>query len=100
MVSMPKKLCVVSALLAGLTVATFAGPAEVSVLFTNIVATSGTTNVFVVGNIPQLGDWDPTRSVKLVSSSGTWRASIGITEGTGFEYKFIRRATSPHPVMS
>jgi predicted alpha/beta superfamily hydrolase len=33
--------------------------------------------------------------VKLVTNSGVWSAMIGIPEGTSFEYKFIRRATSP-----
>ena len=72
-----------------------AGPAEVPVLFTNVVFTSGSTNVFVAGSIPQLGNWDPRFSVKLANSSGVWRATIGIPEGADFKYKFIRRATSP-----
>lgn len=77
--------------------ATFAGPAEMPVLFTNLAATAGGSNVFVVGSIPQLGNWDPTKSVKLTTNgavwgAGVWGASIGIPEGTGFEYKFIRRS--------
>jgi predicted alpha/beta superfamily hydrolase len=77
--------------------AAFAGPAEAPLLFTNSVTTSGNTNVFVVGSIPQLGNWDPTRAVKLstngnVWGANVWGANIGIREGTSYEYKFIRRA--------
>lgn len=77
-----------------------AGPAEVLVLFTNVVTTSGNTNVFVAGSIPQLGNWDAARAVKLstngnVWGAGTWGVNIGIPEGTSYEYKFIRRTTSP-----
>ena len=77
------------------------GPAEVPVLFTNSITTSGNTNVFVAGSIPQLGNWDSTRAVKIeINSSGVWRAVIGIPEGTSFEYKFVRRATSPDTVYA
>ena len=92
---MPKHIPLVIALFAMSAVNGFTGPVEVQVLFTNSVATSGSTNVFVAGSIPQLGNWDASRSIKLVNSSGVWRATIGIPEGTSFEYKFIRRATSP-----
>lgn len=54
------------------------------------------TSVFVVGNIPQLGNWVTTQSIKLVPSNCvgnvcTWLVNIGIPEGTAYEYKFIQR---------
>jgi predicted alpha/beta superfamily hydrolase len=70
-----------------------AGPMDVPVLFTNSTATSGSSNVFVAGGIPQLGNWDVTRSVKLVSSNGVWRGTIGIPAATSFEYRFVSRDT-------
>jgi predicted alpha/beta superfamily hydrolase len=100
MAGTPKTCLLASLIFSALAVNAPAGPAEVSVLFTNIVATGGSTNVFVVGSIPQLGNWDPTRAVKLSTNgnafgAGVWGARIGIPEGTSYEYKFIRRATSP-----
>jgi predicted alpha/beta superfamily hydrolase len=81
-------------------IAALAGPAEVPVLFTNTAPTNVGTSIFVVGSVPQLGNWDPTRATKLVASNCvgsvcTWHAAIGIPEGTSFEYKFIERATMP-----
>lgn len=68
----------------------------VSVLFSNRTDTLPGQSVFVVGSIPQLGNWDPTRAIKLVPSncSGAvcdWMASVGIPPATAYEYKFIKR---------
>jgi predicted alpha/beta superfamily hydrolase len=92
---MPKERGILLLLFSLLATGAMAGPADVAVLFTNSIPTSGNTNVFVVGSLPPLGNWDVRRAVKLVGSSGVWSAAIGIPEGTDFEYKFIRRATSP-----
>jgi len=74
----------------------FAGPADVAVLFTNAPVTSFGTSVFVVGSIPQLGNWDVTRSTKLVPTGCVgqtcqWFVNIGIPRGTAYQYKFIQR---------
>ena len=95
MVTTPIRVGLAGILIAAGLPQALAGPADVPVLFTNSIATSGSTNVFVAGNIPQLGNWDAAKSIKLVSSSGVWRAVIGIREGTSFEYKYVSRATSP-----
>lgn len=51
--------------------------------------------VCVVGNHPDLGNWDVTKSIKLRWTPGNnWTGSIGIQAGTALQYKFIRRATS------
>jgi predicted alpha/beta superfamily hydrolase len=73
-----------------------AGPADVPVLFTNAPVTMVNTSVFVAGNIPQLGNWDPSRSIKMVVSNCVgqtcnWFVNIGIPEGTSYEYKFVQR---------
>jgi enterochelin esterase-like enzyme len=74
-----------------------AGPADVPVLFTNAPVTSFGTSVFVVGSIPQLGNWDVTRSTKLVPTGCVgqtcqWYVNIGIPAGTSYQYAFIQRA--------
>jgi predicted alpha/beta superfamily hydrolase len=73
-----------------------AGPADVPVLFTNSAVTGVGTSMFIVGSIPQLGNWQTVRSIKLVASncvgpSCLWFANFGIPEGTSYQYKFIQR---------
>ncbi|KZW01365.1 glycoside hydrolase family 13 protein [Exidia glandulosa HHB12029] len=47
-------------------------------------------NVFVVGSIPALGTWDPSKSVALSSATyPIWATSVNIADGTDFEYKYI-----------
>ena len=94
---MPKHLPLVIALFAMSAVNGFTGPAEVPVLFTNSPVTSFGTSVFVVGSIPQIGNWNVTRSTKLVPSNCvgqvcTWLGTIGIPEGTSYQYEFIQRS--------
>lgn len=77
-------------------VGTLAEAMTVPVLFSNRTDTVPGQSVFVVGNIPHLGNWDPTRAIKLVprNCSGSecdWMAWIGIPPGTSFEYKFTKR---------
>ena len=51
---------------------------------------------FVVGSHPDVGAWDPARSVKLVWSEGNvWWGDVGVQAGTALEYKFVKRATAP-----
>src|SRR5436309_457606 len=86
----------VAGLLLTLAVQTRAGPADVAVLFTNTTSTSFGQSIFVLGSIPQLGNWEPTRAIKMVpascvSSTCDWSVTIGIPEGTSYEYKFVKR---------
>ncbi|HMP72419.1 MAG TPA: alpha/beta hydrolase-fold protein [Kiritimatiellia bacterium] len=54
------------------------------------------TNVHVVGNHPDLGDWSPERSVKLRWTSGNvWTGQVAVEKGTALEYKFISRSGAP-----
>jgi enterochelin esterase-like enzyme len=74
----------------------FTGPADVPILFTNSAVTGVGTSMFIVGSIPQLGNWQTVRSIKLVASncvgpSCLWFANIGLPEGTSYQYKFIQR---------
>ena len=72
------------------------GPTDVAVLFTNALITAIGTSVFVVGSVPQLGNWDPTRAMKAVASNCAgqtcqWSVTVGIPEGASYEYKFVKR---------
>ncbi|RCH69989.1 alpha-amylase [Streptomyces sp. SDr-06] len=47
-------------------------------------------NVYVVGSIPALGNWDPNSAVALSSASyPVWSATVGTPANTRFEYKYI-----------
>ena len=53
-------------------------------------------SVFVVGNHPDLGAWDPSQAVKLRFTEGNvWTGQIAVQSGTKLQYKFIRRSTFP-----
>src|SRR5256885_16047602 len=79
-------------------VSVFATPWDVPVTF-NISASSGvSTTMYVGGSIPQLGNWDVTRAIRMVATNcagptcTNWSITIGIPNGTSYEYKFLTRA--------
>ncbi|GGN71050.1 hypothetical protein GCM10010112_38010 [Actinoplanes lobatus] len=47
-------------------------------------------NVFVAGNLPELGAWDPARAVPL-SADGypVWTGNVGLPPNTAVEFKYI-----------
>ncbi|KAI0330674.1 glycoside hydrolase [Cubamyces sp. BRFM 1775] len=66
----------------------------VTVNFAETATTTFGENIFVVGSIDELGNWDPDSAVALSSASyPTWTVSINIPADTSFEYKFIRKET-------
>jgi predicted alpha/beta superfamily hydrolase len=93
---MPRAAWVVCAALLAAATHAFAGPADVPVTFRITTNTISTNSVFVVGNIPQLYNWDATHAVKLVptncvGSNCSWSVQIGIPPGVAYQYKFIKR---------
>ncbi len=63
---------------------------------TTSFAVSATTspgqNVFVVGDHPSLGAWNPAQAVALSSAAyPTWRGSVSLPAGTSFQYKYLRK---------
>lgn len=50
-------------------------------------------NVYVVGNKPELGNWDPSRAIKLLAYNyPSWTRTIeGIPQGSNLEFKFIKK---------
>ncbi|WP_258534981.1 carbohydrate-binding module family 20 domain-containing protein [Streptomyces sp. PT12] len=50
-------------------------------------------HIYATGNLPQLGDWNPERAVRLDAAAyPVWRAAVSLPAGTTFQYKYIRRA--------
>lgn len=55
--------------------------------------TTSAEDVFIVGNIDELGAWDTDRSLKMnYIGGGRWEVSLKFNES--FEYKFIRKSVS------
>lgn len=68
----------------------------VAVTFDEIATTTFGENVYIVGSISQLGDWNTAEAVALsasqyTSSNNLWFVTITLPAGTSFEYKFIRK---------
>ena len=94
---LPRAQWVVSTALLVAATRAFPVGTNVPVTFQITTNTTPSNSVFVVGNIPQLSNWDPTRAVKLVptnciGSNCTWSVQIGIPPGVTYQYKFIERA--------
>ncbi|MFJ4473831.1 carbohydrate-binding module family 20 domain-containing protein [Streptomyces xanthochromogenes] len=52
-------------------------------------------NVYVVGSLPALGNWDPNAAVALSSASyPVWSATVNTPANTRFEYKYIVKDAS------
>ncbi|GFF35707.1 glucoamylase [Aspergillus udagawae] len=71
-------------------------PTSVAVTFDEIATTTYGENVYIVGSISQLGNWDTSSAVplsasKYTSSNHLWYATINLPAGTTFQYKYIRK---------
>lgn len=68
---------------------------QVSVSFHEVRKTAWGESISVVGSIPQLGSWDPTRAIFLSASSQysdnnpLWTTTVNMPPGTSFQYKYI-----------
>ncbi|RHZ43995.1 putative glucan 1,4-alpha-glucosidase [Aspergillus thermomutatus] len=73
-------------------------PTSVAVTFDEIATTTYGENVYIVGSISQLGNWDTNSAVALsasqyTSSNNLWYVTINLPAGTTFQYKYIRKET-------
>ncbi|KAF9526236.1 glycoside hydrolase [Crepidotus variabilis] len=65
-----------------------------AVTFKETAETVTGQNIFLVGSIPQLGNWAPAASIPLSSSTyPIWTTTLSLDPGTTFEYKFIRKGS-------
>ncbi|KAI0062563.1 glycoside hydrolase [Artomyces pyxidatus] len=63
----------------------------VSVSFSETATTVYGENIFVTGDLPQLGSWNPSSAIALSSASyPTWQVTISLPSDTAFQYKYIR----------
>ncbi|CAE6477837.1 unnamed protein product [Rhizoctonia solani] len=52
---------------------------------------SNSANAYVVGQLGELGVWDPAKAVQLQGSSPNWSVTVELPISSTFEFKFIRK---------
>jgi glucoamylase len=52
---------------------------------------SDSANAYVVGQLTELGVWDPAKAVQLQGTSPNWSVTIELSISSTFEFKFIRK---------
>ncbi|KAF3920397.1 Glucoamylase [Dactylellina cionopaga] len=72
-------------------------PSSISLTFNELVTTVAGQDIYIVGSIPQLGNWAPESAIPLsasryTSSNPLWFATVNIPSGTSFTYKYIRKS--------
>jgi alpha-amylase len=64
----------------------------VDVLFQVNATTVWGQNIYVVGNLPTLSNWDSAQGIKLDPTSyPVWKSTITLPASTPIEYKYIKR---------
>lgn len=68
----------------------------VPVTFNEIATTSPGQEVYIVGSIPALGNWNVDKAIalsadKYTSDKHLWFVEIDLPAGMGFEYKYLRK---------
>ena len=67
-----------------------AASGQVDVTFDENETTTLGQNVYLVGSIPALGDWDTDTAIQLSSQNyPDWSVSVDLPANTAFQYKFI-----------
>ncbi|KAG8964340.1 hypothetical protein FRC03_001902 [Tulasnella sp. 419] len=66
----------------------------VQVTFTETAHTQNGQKVFIVGSIPQLGNWDPAKALALTRTNKNtkWEIGVSLPSNTRIEYKFIKKS--------
>ncbi|MDH2424922.1 carbohydrate-binding module family 20 domain-containing protein [Sphaerisporangium sp. TRM90804] len=67
-------------------------PASVATSFNVNATTAWGQNVFVTGNVAELGNWSPAAAVPLSSAAyPVWRATVNLPASTAVQYKYIKK---------
>ncbi|GLU46125.1 carbohydrate-binding module family 20 domain-containing protein [Nocardiopsis ansamitocini] len=68
------------------------GCSAVTARFHPTVTTWHGQEVYVVGSVAQLGNWDPGKAVKLSSADyPLWKGTVSLPGGTSFTYKYVKK---------
>ncbi|TQM68697.1 alpha-amylase [Actinomadura hallensis] len=67
-------------------------PATVADTFNVRATTTWGTSVHLVGNVPELGSWDPAKAVRLAPANyPVWSGTVTLPTGTRVEYKYLKK---------
>ncbi|KAH8832498.1 carbohydrate-binding-like protein [Flagelloscypha sp. PMI_526] len=67
-------------------------PTKITMGFVEYATTNPGENIFLTGDIPELGSWDSTLSIPLTDADyPLWLVEVELPEGTSFNYKFLRK---------
>ncbi|MFD4263605.1 carbohydrate-binding module family 20 domain-containing protein [Streptomyces sp. NPDC058534] len=67
-------------------------PVISGVSFAVNATTSWGQSIYVTGNRPELGNWNPGNALKLDPAAyPVWKGDVELPEGTSFEYKYVRK---------
>ncbi|PMR58584.1 alpha-amylase [Verrucosispora sp. ts21] len=70
-------------------------PGEATVSFQATASTTYGQHVYVVGDLPALGGWDPAKGVRLSPTAyPVWTGQLSLPAGTAFSYKYVKRTDS------
>ncbi|EHN78434.1 secreted alpha-amylase [Streptomyces coelicoflavus ZG0656] len=70
-------------------------PVSSGVSFAVDATTSWGQNIYVTGNRPELGNWNPAGALELDPAAyPVWKRDVELPEGTSFEYKYLRKDAS------
>ncbi len=77
-----------------LTTAVYAASPDRDIVSFSIVSNVGpANNIHVVGNHPDLGNWNPVNALKLRWTGGNvWTGRVAVQKGTALEFKYIARS--------
>ncbi|MBG0817691.1 carbohydrate-binding module family 20 domain-containing protein [Planomonospora sp. ID82291] len=65
---------------------------EIATSFNANVTTSWGQNVFVVGDVAELGSWNPANAVALSAASyPVWKATVNLPAGKTISYKYVKK---------
>ncbi|GIP15895.1 putative cyclomaltodextrin glucanotransferase [Paenibacillus montaniterrae] len=66
---------------------------QVQVIFKVNASTVYGQNIHIVGNIPELGSWDPAKSTEAMLNPDypIWFLPVSVPKGTTIEFKFIKK---------
>ena len=63
-----------------------------TVAFAVNATTSVGQNVYVVGDLPQLGAWNPDAAILLSGATApVWRANVSLPASTAVQFKYIKK---------
>ncbi|KAL5532385.1 hypothetical protein ACEPAF_5955 [Sanghuangporus sanghuang] len=69
-------------------------PTTVAVTFQEMATTVFGENIFLVGSISELANWDTDNAIALSAATyPIWAVTVSLPVNTNFEYKFIRKET-------